>query len=139
MYIDSKIWVWFGISTSPCYYYSCVPEYRVFFTFTAFAQNLRSCIFNISIPLKSRHGWTKSTTKLKNPPFSAIWILREPSETNKEAWFKGALSSLRQILATESLLKLMKNAFYFTLKALLILKIFQFLSWIFGHVEKHLD
>ena len=30
----------------------------------------------------------------------------------------------------------MKNAFYFILKALLFLKIFKFLSWIFGHAEK---
>ena len=32
--------------------------------------------------------------------------------------FKGALSGLRQFLATESPLKMMKNAFYFTSKAL---------------------
>ena len=32
--------------------------------------------------------------------------------------FKGALSDLRQFLASESPLKMMKNAFYFTLKAL---------------------
>ena len=31
------------------------------------------------------------------------------------------------------------NAFYFILKALFILKIFEFLSWHFGHVEKWLD
>ena len=42
--------------------------------------------------------------------------------------FKGALQGLRQFLATESLLKMMKNAFYFTLKALFILKIIKFLS-----------
>ena len=30
-----------------------------------------------------------------------------------------------------------KNAFYFVLKALLTLKIFTFLSWLFGHVEKN--
>ena len=42
--------------------------------------------------------------------------------------FKGALSGLRQFLATESPLKMMKNAFYFTSKALFALKIFRFLS-----------
>ena len=52
--------------------------------------------------------------------------------------FKDALSSLRQFLATESPLKMMKNAFYSILKALFILKIFRFLSWLFGHVEKQL-
>ena len=42
--------------------------------------------------------------------------------------FKGSLLGLRQFLANETLLKMMKKAFYFTLKALFILKIFKFLS-----------
>ena len=54
-------------------------------------------------------------------------------------FFKGAPSGLRQFLATESLLKIMKNAFYFTLKAFFVPKIFKFLSWFFGHVVKLLD
>ena len=41
---------------------------------------------------------------------------------------KGALSGLRQFFTTESPLKIMKNAFYFTSKALFVLKIFNFLS-----------
>ena len=36
----------------------------------------------------------------------------------------------------ESPLKVTKNAFYFILKALFVLKIFKFLSWLFGHVGK---
>ena len=36
----------------------------------------------------------------------------------------------------ESPLKMMKNVFYLILKALFVLKIFKFLSWLFGHVEK---
>ena len=32
--------------------------------------------------------------------------------------------------------KMVKNAFYFILKALFVLKIFKFLSWLFGHVGK---
>ena len=39
---------------------------------------------------------------------------------------KGTLSGLRQFLATEKPLKMMKKAFYFTLKALFVLKIFTF-------------
>ena len=30
----------------------------------------------------------------------------------------------------------MKNAFYFILKALFVLKTFEFLSWLFGHAQK---
>ena len=37
---------------------------------------------------------------------------------------KGTVSGLRQYLATESSIKMMKNAFYFTLKALFFLQIF---------------
>ena len=44
-----------------------------------------------------------------------------------------------QLLATESHLKVMKNAFYFTLKALFVLKIFKFLSCLFVHVGKRLE
>ena len=40
---------------------------------------------------------------------------------------KGTLSGLIQFLAAESHLKMMKNAFYFTSKALSVLKIFKFL------------
>ena len=54
---------------------------------------------------------------------------------------KGAVSGLcfRQFLSTKSPLKIMKNAFYFTLKAILVLKILRFSSSLFGHVEKRLD
>ena len=41
---------------------------------------------------------------------------------------KGALSGLRQFLATESLLKMMKNAFNFASKVLFVLKILKLLS-----------
>ena len=41
---------------------------------------------------------------------------------------KGALLGLRQFLAAGSPLKIMKNAFYFILKTLFVLKIFNFLS-----------
>ena len=40
------------------------------------------------------------------------------------------------ICLIESPLKVMKNAFYFILKALFVLKIFKFLSRFFGHVGK---
>ena len=41
---------------------------------------------------------------------------------------KGALSGGRQFLTVESILNMMKNAFYFTVKTLFVLKIFIFLS-----------
>ena len=38
------------------------------------------------------------------------------------------------ICFNDSLSKMMKTVFYFILKALFVLKIFRFLSWLFGHV-----
>ena len=35
--------------------------------------------------------------------------------------------------------QMMKNAFYFTSKALLVLKIFKLLSWLSGHAANQLD
>ena len=50
------------------------------------------------------------------------------NEFHRTELFKGALSGLRQVLITESPLKMMKNAFYFTSRALFVPKIFKFLS-----------
>ena len=45
------------------------------------------------------------------------------------------------MLATESPLKMTENVFYhhFTVNAFFVFKIFKFLSWLLGHVEKRLD
>ena len=75
-----------------------------------------------------------SDITLENLKFRPIFDL---TETFKGA-FKGALSYLRQFLATEIPFKTMKTAFYFTLKAFFVIKIFKFLSWLTGHVEKWL-
>ena len=50
--------------------------------------------------------------------------------------FKGALSGLKQFWATKGPLKMLKNAFYVIFKALFVFKIFKFLSFFNGHVEK---
>ena len=59
-----------------------------------------------------------------------IWIKQHLSNFRSSIHekVKGALSALRQFLAVESPLKLMKKAFYFTSNALFVLKIFKFLS-----------
>ena len=57
----------------------------------------------------------------------------------KCTFIKGPVSGMRQFLAIESPLKAIKNAFYFMLKALFVLKIFKFLPWSFDHVGKWLD
>ena len=52
--------------------------------------------------------------------------------------FKAEFSVWDKSEATESTLKMKKNTFYYTLKALRSQDI-EFLSWYFGHVEKQLD
>ena len=45
--------------------------------------------------------------------------------------YRSRFLNLRQFLANGSPLEMMKNASYFTLKYLFVLKIFEYLSWIF--------
>ena len=59
--------------------------------------------------------------------------------TSSVILYKGQLSGLRQLLGIESFLKMIKNVFYFALKALFVFKITKFLSWVFDNVEKRLD
>ena len=57
-------------------------------------------------------------------------------------WANGGVDILKapsKVLVSESPLKKMKNAFYFTLKTLFFLKIFKLLSWSFGYAGKWLD
>ena len=73
--------------------------------------------------------------------FLRIWIklhfpLIGPVTYLFKVGIKGALSGLRQLLVAENPLKMMKNAFNFTSKALFVLKVFKFLSCLFGHVAK---
>ena len=60
-------------------------------------------------------------------------------EFSAAIFIKVGLSPSKEICVIcliESPLKMMKNAFYFILKALFVLKIFKFLSRPFGHVGK---
>ena len=51
---------------------------------------------------------------------------------------KGTLRGLRQFLATENPLRIIKNAFYFTLKAVSIINTFKFCSEFFDDVRNRL-
>ena len=57
----------------------------------------------------------------QNPQFTKDLI------TFTKEILNGTLSGLRQFLETESPLTMLKNAFYFTLKAFFVLKIFHFI------------
>ena len=52
-----------------------------------------------------------------------LLILQQLSVSPKKNQFKSALVGLRKYLETDSSLKVMKNAFYFSLNALFVLKI----------------
>ena len=70
---------------------------------------------------------------------SALFVASDPVFIQETASFTGALSDLIQSLTTEISLKMLKNAFYFILQALYILKLIKALPWVFRHVEKRLD
>ena len=64
----------------------------------------------------------------KNIHYDALKKFYELKTLYATLSFKGALSGLRQFLEIESPLKMMKNTFYFTSKALFVLKIFKCFS-----------
>ena len=60
--------------------------------------------------------------------FNGLWLYH----------LKSALTFQKKLFISfnNSPSKMMKNSFYFILKALFVRKIFKVLSWLFGHVEK---
>ena len=99
-----------------------------------FVRNIKNLIF--------RPFWAFLSKRISQNIDSSAITLKIPLAPWKGMGcfiFKSALLGLRQILAAENLLIVMKNTFYFTLKTLFVPKIFKFLSWIFGHVEKWID
>ena len=84
--------------------------------------------------------YTKTLSKMKLKSLFGVNGIFDSFTAQKMAHFiKSAHSDLRQFLAAESPLRMIKNAFCFTSKALFVLKIFKFLSWLFGQVAKRLD
>ena len=82
--------------------------------------------------LEFRFCYSQLEIHLKKPIFGSEKI-SEKSKPFKN-YVKGVFSGLGQLLSNESSLK-MKNAFYFTLKAVFVLKIFRILPWLFGDVK----
>ena len=68
---------------------------------------------------------------------SALITCSATSDEANTLSFKGTPSDPRQLLAAESLLKMIKNGFYFALKAPFVLKIFQFLSFFLFMYKNH--
>ena len=75
--------------------------------------------------------------------YGIIVIIKPKLSRSSMFWnlvsFKGPILGVRKILTTETTLKMMKNVFYFMTKALSILEILIFLSWLFGYEEKRFD
>ena len=96
-------------------------------------QNIFGLVFLASYNNLSATNYQINVKKLSSNPFIRDRQMSSPGS------IEDALSGLGQLLATKSPLKMVKNVFYFTLKALFVVKIFKFLSWVFDHVEKRLD
>ena len=78
-------------------------------------------------PLKKKQKNKQTNKQTKMCLTQDSFQRQENLVLQKHSCYKGtkvALSGLRQFLPNESPLKMMKNAFYFTVKALFVLKIF---------------
>ena len=92
------------VNAPTLFYFHRLPSYK-------FCKFLASSNY---IELYSKFSYSPNTGKYR--PYLDTFHVRS------------ALLGLRQFLATESALKMMKNGFYFTSKAVFFLKIFKFLS-----------
>ena len=87
--------------------------------------------------LKPKHmPWTVAPIFTKMFHFIHNYKLNPIKLSNLKQYHKGELLGLKQL---ENHSKMVENAFYFTSKALFILKTFTFLPWLFDHVAKWLD
>ena len=81
-----------------------------------------------SMPSKSSAATYSAVLSVHKMWYSRIWVLKAHSQVWDNFW---------QLKVLEKWWKML--SFYFTLQALFVLKIFNFLSWHFGHVAKRLD
>ena len=100
--------------------------------------------FEIFISLFLTSGWLHFFTRILKS--SKLWPFKHNSNKFSlvfckllDSYFKGALSGLRQFLAIERTLKMIKNAFYFISNAIFILKIFKYFSLLFGRETTWLE
>ena len=82
------------------------------------------------ISVSPSFGTNVGFVKNLSPFYPVFWKFHAPA-------LKVELSpSKKNFFICFNLSKMMKNAFYFILKGLFVLKIFKFLYWLFTHVEK---
>ena len=106
-----------------------------------YSSGLSIRVWFVQVQSMTWHCWcTIARCKLFECSFSSVvsFPMRN-SLWHKRTFFKVGLVPSKKSCAicfVESPLKMMKSAFCFILKALFVLKIFKFLSWLFVHVEK---
>ena len=94
-----------------------------------FPKNLSPPIFPISRhPISEQIRWKRRTEGWTDGKTKKDRKTETDYQTGFDRILKGTLSGPRQFLTNESPLKMMKNAFYFTLKLFFVLKILRFLS-----------
>ena len=111
-----------------------ISKYKNIFV-KGYARNWSEEVFVIS-EIKNTVPWTYVINDLNGEEIIGTFYEKELQKTNRrqsriEKVFKVGLSPSKRISVIcliESPLKMMKNAFYFTSKALFVLKIFKFLS-----------
>ena len=139
----NQYWRWFFVISS----FSFTNYFQWFLTFCYITISqwnrkigILTQLYSTDVTSQLAFTWSKLTMHQKK-----VWDMFEvknkntrttpmTSRNNSVSIVKGALSGVRLFLATKNPLKLMKNAFCFTLEVLFVLMIFKFLSWLFGHV-----
>ena len=112
---------------------ACLKKSLVFYaTLSCSDKNYKPKLYKGSYEISFEKRYSSHKRSFNVPLFC--------TKLSTEYWnFKVGLSPSKNICVIcliESPLKMMKNAFYFILKALFVLKIFKFLPRLLGHVGK---
>ena len=126
------------------------PFIVIFTEGVSLCKSLSSCylyFLNLSVGCNGYSGWEYTELTNKSNLYVHLetnWMSHTKSSRPLDVFschirVKVGLSPSKKkcfICFSGSTSKMMKNAFYFLLKAFFVLKIFKFLSWISGHLEK---
>ena len=126
------------------------PVIVIFTEGVSLCKSLSSCylyFLNLSVGCNGYSGWEYTELTNKSNLYVHLetnWMSHTKSPRPLDVFschirVKVGLSPSKKkcfICFSGSTSKMMKNAFYFLLKAFFVLKIFKFLSWISGHLEK---
>ena len=110
-----------------------VPEFGIFFC-SAFSHiRTEQKFYSVNLQIQLKYGQIRFRKRLWARTVSTHWNVIWHFSYERPDWFG---TCAKAVILFQSPLKMMKNALYFSLKTLFVIKIFEFLPWLFCLCKK---